>query len=145
HPCLEYIVGKRLLHIYMLTELHCRQSLYGMVVVGRRYGHRIDMAVLFIEHLAVIFVILGFGEPFHRSGSPAIVHITEVGYLCLAAFMKVSDIRFAFTTHADTCHDQPIAGGNETRAAQHMPRHHHKTSSCRSSGFDKIPSAGTYC
>ena len=72
---LVYVMGERLLHVGVLTQLHGRQRYDRMIVVGSGNRNGIEVFGLFVEQLAPVLIILGLREGLHRTCGATVVHV----------------------------------------------------------------------
>src|SRR5258708_38552279 len=92
----------------------------GMDWVGGRYGARIDMLVLFIQHFPVILIIFCRREFFTAVDGPPVIHIAENGEFSFAATIYIADIRLSFAAGPYPGYDQFIPGSYKTFGSQDM-------------------------
>src|SRR5690606_39513992 len=72
-----YIVCQWFLHVYVLTQLHCCQSLNSVIVIWCRYRDAIYVFMLFIKHFSKVGIELRFRKLFYRAFSACFINITQ--------------------------------------------------------------------
>ena len=104
HARLADGLDQRLLAEAVFAHLHRPDRRHAVVMVRRGNGHRIDVLAHFIQHLAVIAVLLGWGN-FSANclaflPSVLLVHVAD-GHDVAAALRGVAAVAVAFAAHAD--------------------------------------------
>ncbi|MNY56835.1 hypothetical protein D3C86_1929560 [compost metagenome] len=81
-----------------------------MAMIGGGNRNSIKILSLFIQHFAVILIVLCFWECLYTVGGPAVMYIAKKSNIGLAAVVKSCNIRFALTANANTGYNEPVAG-----------------------------------
>src|SRR5579859_7012328 len=110
----------------MLVQLHGGNGGCGMTIIRRRYGHRIEMLVLLVQHLAEILVIFRLGILLDGSRRLTVIDIAEIGDIHLPAAVKIPEVVMALSAGANGGNRQPVTGSKEP-PAKNMPWHDKKT------------------
>ncbi len=126
-------VRERLLAIHVLTRADRGHRGHGVNVVGRADGHGVDVVRLLVEHDAKILVAPRLGKGPIRAGGTLVVDVAQGDDVGAVAGVR-GDVAATHSPRADARQVHALAGGQKTRAPQHMPRHDGKAHRERTGG-----------